>query len=265
MKYPNTNIHPDAKIAENVIIEPFATVYGDVEIGEGTWIAANVVIMDGARIGKNCKIYPGAVISGDPQDLKYKGEKTLTIIGDNTTIREFATINKGTDDKMQTTVGNNVLVMAYVHIAHDCIVGDYCVLVNGVQLAGHVEVEEYAIIGGTSAVLQFVKIGAHAMISGGSLVRKDVPPYIRAGREPLSYAGINIVGLRRRGFNANKTAELREIYRLIYAAGLNTQEALKQVEALEPNTAEKTQIVEFIQNAKKGIIKSGNEDDTIGI
>jgi len=265
MKYPNTNIHPDAKIAENVIIEPFATIYGDVEIGEGTWIAANVVIMDGARIGKNCKIYPGAVISGDPQDLKYKGEKTLTIIGDNTTIREFATINKGTDDRMQTTVGNNVLVMAYVHIAHDCIVGDYCVLVNGVQLAGHVEVEEYAIIGGTSAVLQFVKIGAHAMISGGSLVRKDVPPYIRAGREPLSYAGINIVGLRRRGFNANKTAELREIYRLIYSAGLNTQEAIRQVEELEPQTAEKVQIVEFIKNAKKGIIKSGTEDDSIGI
>jgi UDP-N-acetylglucosamine acyltransferase len=166
---------------------------------------------------------------------------------------------------MQTTVGNNVLVMAYVHIAHDCIVGDYCVLVNGVQLAGHVEVEEYAIIGGTSAVLQFVKIGAHAMIAGGSLVRKDVPPYIRAGREPLSYAGINIVGLRRRGFNANKTAELREIYRLIYSAGLNTHEALKQIEELEPQTAEKSQIVEFIQNAKKGIIRSGNEDDTIGI
>lgn len=265
MKYPNTNIHPNAKIAENVIIEPFATIYGDVEIGEGTWIAANVVIMDGARIGKNCKIYPGAVISGDPQDLKYKGEKTLTIIGDNTTIREFATINKGTDDKMQTVVGNNVLVMAYVHIAHDCIVGDYCVLVNGVQLAGHVEVEEYVIIGGTSAVLQFVKIGAHAMISGGSLVRKDVPPYIRAGREPLSYAGINIVGLRRRGFNASKTAELREIYRLIYSAGLNTQEAIRQVEELEPQTAEKTQIVEFIKNAKKGIIKSGSEDDSIGI
>ena len=265
MKYPNTNIHPDAKIADNVIIEPFATIYGDVEIGEGTWIAANVVIMDGARIGKNCKIYPGAVISGDPQDLKYKGEKTLAIIGDNTTIREFATINKGTDDKMQTVVGSNVLVMAYVHIAHDCIVGDYCVLVNGVQLAGHVEVEEYAIIGGTSAVLQFVKIGAHAMISGGSLVRKDVPPYIRAGREPLSYAGINIVGLRRRGFDASKTAELREIYRLIYSAGLNTQEAIKQIEEIEPSTAEKDQIVEFIKNAKKGIIRSGNEDDSIGI
>jgi UDP-N-acetylglucosamine acyltransferase len=265
MKYPNTNIHPDAKIAENVTIAPFATIYGDVEIGEGTWIAANVVIMDGARIGKNCKIYPGAVISGDPQDLKYKGEKTLTIIGDNTTIREFATINKGTDDKMQTTVGNNVLVMAYVHIAHDCVVGDNCVLVNGVQLAGHVIVEEFAIIGGTSAVLQFVKIGAHAMIAGGSLVRKDVPPYIRAGREPLSYAGINIIGLRRRGFDANKTAELREIYRLIYSAGLNTQEAIKQIEELEPQTVERTQIIEFIQNAKKGIIRSGNEDDTIGI
>jgi UDP-N-acetylglucosamine acyltransferase len=189
-----TWIHPEAKIASNVVIEPFTTIHRNVEVGEGTWIGSNVTINEGARIGKNCKIYPGAVISSIPQDLKFTGEETITVVGDNTVIREFVTISRGTVDKFKTEIGKNCLVMAYVHIAHDCIIGDNCILVNSVQLAGHVHIDNYAIIGGSSAVHQFVKIGAHAMVSGGSLVRKDVPPFTKAAREPLSYCGINSIG-----------------------------------------------------------------------
>ncbi|MFM6953398.1 MAG: acyl-ACP--UDP-N-acetylglucosamine O-acyltransferase, partial [Sphingobacteriaceae bacterium] len=184
MIQPLAYIHPQAKIAENVVIEPFVTIHKDVVIGEGTWIGSNVTIMNGARIGKNCRIFPGAVISAVPQDLKFGGEDTLVVIGDNTTIRECVTINRGTSDRKETRVGSNVLLMAYTHIAHDCVVGNNCILANGVQLAGHITVDDFAIIGGMTAVHQFVSIGAHVMVSGGSLVRKDVPPYTKAGREP---------------------------------------------------------------------------------
>ena len=176
-------IHPEAKIANNVVIEPFVTIYKNVVIGEGTWIGSNVTIMEGARIGKNCKIFPGAVISANPQDLKYKGEDTTCTIGDNTTIRECVTLNRGTAlDKNETRIGNNCLLMAYVHVAHDCVVGNNVILANSVQLAGHITIDDHVYIAGTVAVNQFVSIGAHAMISGGSLVRKDVPPYVKAGR-----------------------------------------------------------------------------------
>jgi len=197
MNQPLSYIHPEAKIAQNVVIEPFTTIYKNVEIGEGTWIGPNVTIMEGARIGKNCKIFPSAVISSIPQDLKFEGEDTLTIIGDNTVIRECVTISRGTKDKFKTVVGNNCLLMAYVHIAHDCVVGNNCIIANAVQVAGHVHIDDYAIISGTSAIHQFCRIGSHVMISGGSLVRKDVPPFTKAGREPLSYCGINSIGLRR--------------------------------------------------------------------
>ncbi|MEY2894802.1 MAG: Acyl-[acyl-carrier-protein]--UDP-N-acetylglucosamine O-acyltransferase, partial [Bacteroidota bacterium] len=198
MSQPLSVIHPSAKIAANVSIDPFSVIHEDVEIGEGTWVGSNVTIFPGARIGKNVRIFPGAVISAVPQDLKFGGEITTAEIGDNTTIRECVTINRGTSDKQKTVIGKNCLIMAYVHVAHDCIVGDNCILANAVQMAGHVTVGDFAIIGGSSAIHQFASIGRHVMISGGSLVRKDVPPFTKAGREPLSYAGINSVGLRRR-------------------------------------------------------------------
>ena len=206
MNQPLAYVHPGAKIAKNVVIEPFTTINNDVIIGEGTWIGSNVTIMEGARIGKNCTIFPGAVISAPPQDLKYNGEETQTIIGDNTTIRECVTINRGTVDRQKTVVGNNCLIMAYCHVAHDCVVGDHCIFSNNSTLAGHVSVGNYVILAGMTAIHQFCTIGDYAFITGGSLVRKDVPPYVKAAREPLSYVGVNSVGLRRRGFstrNAN--------------------------------------------------------------
>jgi len=195
-------IHPEAKIGEKVVVEHFSTVQKNVQIGDGTWIGPNVTIMEGSRIGQNCKIHPGAVVGSIPQDLKFSGEETTVEIGDNTVIREFVTVNRGTFDKLRTKIGNNCLLMAYVHVAHDCTIGDHCILSNAVQLAGHVNIADYAIVGGATAVHQFAKIGAHVFISGGSLVRKDVPPYAKAAREPLSYVGINSIGLRRRGFTS---------------------------------------------------------------
>lgn len=255
MIQPLAYIHPQAKIADNVVIEPFVTIHKNVVIGEGTWIGSNVTIMDGARIGKNCRIFPGAVISAAPQDLKFGGEDTLAVIGDNTTIRECVTINRGTNDRKETRIGNNVLLMAYTHVAHDCIVGNNCILANGVQLAGHITVEDFAIIGGMSAVHQFVSIGAHVMISGGSLVRKDVPPYTKAGREPLSYVGINSVGLRRRGFSSEKINEIQDIYRVLFLKNSNTTKALDMVEAGFKPTEERDEIVNFIRNSNRGIMK----------
>ncbi|MCX6167206.1 MAG: acyl-ACP--UDP-N-acetylglucosamine O-acyltransferase [Sphingobacteriales bacterium] len=255
MIQPLAYIHPQAKIAENVVIDPFVTIHKDVVIGEGTWIGSNATIMNGARIGKNCRIFPGAVISAVPQDLKFGGEDTLVVIGDNTTIRECVTINRGTSDRKETRVGNNVLLMAYTHIAHDCVVGNNCILANGVQLAGHITVDDFAIIGGMSAVHQFVSIGAHVMISGGSLVRKDVPPYTKAGREPLSYVGINSVGLRRRGFSSEKINEIQDIYRVLFLKNSNTTKALDLVEAGFKPTEERDEIINFIRNSNRGVMK----------
>jgi UDP-N-acetylglucosamine acyltransferase len=211
--------------------------------------------MNGARIGKNCRIFPGAVISAVPQDLKFGGEDSLVVIGDNTTIRECVTINRGTSDRKETRVGNNVLLMAYTHIAHDCVVGNNCILANGVQLAGHITVDDFAIIGGMSAVHQFVSVGAHVMISGGSLVRKDVPPYTKAGREPLSYVGINSVGLRRRGFSSEKINEIQDIYRVLFLKNSNTTKALDLVEAGFKPTEERDEIINFIRNSNRGVMK----------
>ena len=210
------SIHPGAKIGKNVVIAPFVTIEDNVEIGDGTWIGPNVVIMQGARIGKECKIFPGAVISAIPQDLKYAGEVTTVEIGNRVIIREFVTINRGTAEKQMTAVGDNSLLMAYVHVAHDCIVGKNCILANNVVLAGHVEIEDFVVLEGLVAVQQFVKIGYHAFIAGASLIRKNVPPYVKAAREPLSYAGINSIGLRRRGFSNETISNIEDIYRIIY-------------------------------------------------
>ncbi|MDN3707357.1 acyl-ACP--UDP-N-acetylglucosamine O-acyltransferase [Myroides ceti] len=255
MNQPLAYVHPGAKIAKNVVIEPFTTIHNNVEIGEGTWIGSNVTIMEGARIGKNCTIFPGAVISAIPQDLKFSGEETLAIIGDNTTIRECVTVNRGTVASGKTVVGSDCLIMAYAHIAHDCEVGHHVVIANACALAGHVTVGNYAIIGGLTAIHQFITIGEHAMISGGSLVRKDVPPYTKAAKEPLSYVGINSVGLRRRGFSTEKIREIQNIYRLLYQKNYNTTQALSLIEADLEATPERDEIILFIRNSSRGVMK----------
>ena len=259
MHQPLAFIHTDSKIARNVVIEPFVTIEKDVEIGSGTWIGSNVTIMEGARIGKNCRIFPGAVISAIPQDLKFEGEKSLTIIGDDCTIRECSTINRGTSASGKTIVGNNCLIMAYAHIAHDCVVGNNCVIVNSVALGGHVTIGDYAIIGGLSAVHQFVSIGKHAMVSGGSLIRKDVPPFVKAAREPLSFVGINSIGLRRRGFSNEKIAEIQAIYRILFQNNNNNTQAILKIETERDTSAERDEIISFVQNSGRGIMKGYNQ------
>jgi len=264
MIHPHTYIHPNAKLATNVKVDPFTVIHPNVEIGEGTWIGSNVTIMDGARIGKNCRIFPGAVISAIPQDLKFEGEDSIVEIGDNTTIREFVTINRGTKDREKTKVGSNCTIMAYAHIAHDCLIGDNCILGNATQLAGHVVVGDWAIVSATSAVHQFVHIGQHSFISGGSLVSKDIPPYIKAGRSPLSYAGVNSVGLKRRGFTIERINHILEIYRYIYNKGMNTTQALEFIEEELPASDERDDIVTFIRESGRGIIKrftKGSSDE----
>lgn len=252
---PLNYIHPEARIGKNVQVDPFASISKNAEIGDGTWIGSNAVIMEGARIGKNCRIFPGAVISAIPQDLKYAGEETTAEIGDNTTIREFVTVNRGTKDRLKTVVGSNCLLMAYVHVAHDCLIGNHCIIANSVNLAGHITIEDYAIIEGMAAVQQFVKIGAHSFITGGSLVRKNVPPFVKAAREPLSYIGINSVGLRRRGFSNEVILQIEDIYRTIYVRGYNVSNALAIVEQEAPSSKEKDLIIKFIRESTNGIIR----------
>jgi len=260
-RFPQANVHPEAKIGNNVTIEPFATVQKDVVIDDGCWIGPGAVIWDGARLGKNVKIYPGASVSSIPQDLKFAGEQTETYIGDNTVIRECVTISRGTTDKFKTVIGKNCLLMAYVHVAHDCLIGNQCILVNTVQVAGHVTIDDWAIVGGASALHQFVKIGAHVMLSGGSLVRKDVPPFTKAAREPLTYAGINTVGLRRRGFSSEKISEIQEIYRFIFLKGMNNSKAIDLVEKEVPQSTERDYIIDFIRTSERGIMKGYGGND----
>jgi UDP-N-acetylglucosamine acyltransferase len=260
MNQPLSYIHPEAKIADNVVIEPFACIHKNVVINEGTWIGSHVTIMEGARIRNNCKVFPGSVISGIPQDLKFAGENTTVEIGDNTIIREFVTVSRGTIDRSKTVIGKNCLLMAYVHVAHDCILGDNCILVNAVQVAGHVRIDEWAIIGGSTSIHQFVKIGSHVMVAGGSLVRKDVPPFTKAAREPLSYSGINSIGLRRRGYSNDKINEIQEIYRHVYLKGLNNSKALDVLELEMPASRERDEIINFIRTSDRGIMKGINNN-----
>ncbi len=265
MTHPYTYIDPNAKVAPNVKIDPFTVIHGDVAIGEGTWIGSNVTIMEGTKIGKNCRIFPGAVLGAIPQDLKFSGEKTTVEIGDNTTIREFVTINRGTEDRGKTKVGSNCLIMAYCHIAHDCLVGNHCILSNSVQVAGHVVIGDWAVIGGVSAVHQFVHIGEHTFIAGGSLVSKDVPPYIKAVRNPLSYGGVNSVGLKRRGFTLTQINHILDIYRIIYNKGFNTTQAIDFIEEEIIASDERDEILTFIRDSGRGIIKrfgkNGSDDE----
>jgi len=252
---PLSYIHPEAKIGANVKIEPFSSIYENTVIGEGTWIGPNVTIFPGARIGKNCRIFPGAVISAIPQDLKFQGEETTAEIGDNTTIRECVTVNRGTVDKMKTAIGSNCLLMAYVHVAHDCIIGNNVIIANSVNLAGHIEIEDWVIIEGMAAVQQFVRIGAHAFITGASLVRKNVPPFTKAAREPLQYIGVNSVGMRRRGYSNEAILQVEDIYRTLFVKGHNVSNALAIIEQEVTASIEKDQILTFIRESKDGIIR----------
>jgi UDP-N-acetylglucosamine acyltransferase len=226
-----------------------------VEIGVGTWIGPNVTIMDGARIGRNCRIFPGAVISAIPQDLKFDGERTTVEIGDNTTIRECCTLNRGTKDRWTTKVGENCLLMAYVHVAHDALIGNNCIIANSANVAGHVTIEDWVVIEGVVAIQQFIRIGHHAFVAGGSLVRKNVPPYVKAAREPLSFAGVNTIGLRRRGFSDQQVAHIEDVYRMIYVHNSNMSRAMHAAELELPTTPEKEAILEFIRQSDKGIIR----------
>lgn len=252
---PLAQVHPDAKIGKNVTILPFTFIDKDVTIGDNTWIASNVSIFEGARIGNNCRIFPGAVIAAVPQDLKFEGEYTTVEIGDNTTIRECVTVHRATKYAYRTTIGANCLIMAYAHVAHDCEVGNNVILANGVQLAGHVIVENHAILEGLVAVQQFNRIGEHAFVAGGSLVRKSIPPYIRVAREPLSYIGINSVGLERRGFSSETMQQIQNIYRHIFVAGYPLKKALDVVRQQEEPSTVREYILQFIENAKDGIVR----------
>ena len=255
MIHPLSSVHPDARIGQDVSIGPFAVVHADVVIGDGTKVESNAVLMDGARIGKYCHIFPGAVISAIPQDLKFRGEITTVEIGDNTTIRECVTINRGTVDRYKTVVGSNCLIMAYVHLGHDVVVGNNCILANSASIAGHVTIEDFAILEGVVAIQQFVTVGAHAFIAGGSLVRKNVPPYVKAAREPLTYVGINSIGLRRRGFSDEVIQQIEDIYRIIYVHNTNTSKALEIVESTIPDSTQRKEIISFIKASDKGIMR----------
>jgi UDP-N-acetylglucosamine acyltransferase len=255
MRQSLSYIDPEATLADDVVVEPFSVIYKNVSIGEGSWIGSNVTIYEGTIIGKNCRVFPGAVLGAVPQDLKFDGEQTTVTIGDNTTIRECVTINRGTKDKFTTAIGNNCLLMAYTHIAHDCMVGHNVIIANGVQMAGHVIVEDNARIGGLSAIHQFVKVGRHVMIEGGSMVSKDVPPFIKAGRYPLAYEGLNSVGLRRNGFTNEKINEIQDIYRILFVHNRNLTKAMHIVESESIVTAERDEILSFIKDSERGVIK----------
>lgn len=250
-------INPGAKIGQDVKIGPFVTIDDNVVIGDGAVIDSNAVIHSGARIGNNCHIHSGAVVCDIPQDLKFKGEDTVAIIGDNTTIREFVTVHRGTASKGQTVIGSNCLIMAYCHIAHDCNLGDHIIMSNSAQLAGEVVVGDWAVIGGGALVHQFTHIGQHVMLQGGSLVNKDIPPYIMAGRYPLSYEGVNSVGLHRRGFNEEQINNIQAVYRLLYLSGLNNSAAVEKIVAELPETEERNIIVDFVKNSKRGVVRVG--------
>lgn len=255
-------VHPDAKIGEGVIIDAFAYVCRDVEIGAGTHIRAHASVLDGARIGENCTIHEGAIIAGIPQDLKFKGEYSIAVIGNNTTVRECATVNRGSAARGKTVVGNNCLLMAYSHVAHDTVVGDNVILANNVSLAGEVEIGDWAIMGGHSAVHQFCRVGAHAMIAGGCMITKDIPPYVIVGKNPVSYHGLNIIGLRRRGFDLDSITAIKNVYHNLYFGGRNFTEACNFIVETFPHSSHRDMIVEFVRSSPRGIIKSERDGNS---
>ena len=252
-------VHPEAKLGENVIVEPLAYIGSNTEIGDGTLVMTQATILPGARIGKNCTIFPHATIAGIPQDLKFQGEDTTAVIGDNTTIRECATVNRGTASKGFTKVGNDCLIMAYSHVAHDCVLNDHVILGNATQLAGEIEIDNYAIISGGSLAHQFTRIGSHVMIQGGSKISKDIPPYVMVGREPITYVGLNIVGLRRRGFTSERINAIQEIYRYLYLSGYNISQAVDRIEQEMPVSEDRDLILDFVRSSSRGIVRGNME------
>jgi len=253
---PLASIHPDAKIGEGVEIGPFVTIDRDVEIGDGCIIDASATICQYTKLGKNCHVFPSAVIGAVPQDLKFHGEVTWTLIGDNNVLREFVTVHRGTFSKGQTVIGNNNLIMAYCHVAHDCVLHNHIIMSNTTQLAGEVEVDDFAIIGGGTLVHQFSHIGSHVMVQGGSRINKDVPPYVIAAREPIAYCGVNSVGLNRRGFTPEQIHTIQEVYRMIFQGGMNTTQAVAKIETEMPESAERDTIINFVKASTRGIIKA---------
>lgn len=258
MNQPLASIHPDAKIHPSVIIEPFVTIGPNVEIGEGTHIYSSATVMEGTRIGKNCNVFPSAVVGAIPQDLKFKGEDTITIIGDNTTLRECSTVHRGTASKGVTKVGNNCLIMAYSHVAHDCVIGNNVIMSNATQVAGEVVVDDFAIIGGGTLIHQFCHIGRNVMIQGGALINKDIPPYVMAAHEPIAYAGVNVIGLRRHSFSNDTIEQIQDIYRMLYLSGKNFTDAIDYIEHELPQTPERDEIIKFVRESKRGIIRGYN-------
>ena len=252
---PLANVSPKARLGKNVTVEPFATIYHDVEIGDNTYIHPNAVIYPDTVIGTGCKIFPGAIIGVINQDLKYKGERSTTVIGNNTTVREFATIHKGTADRMTTKVGDNCLIMAYTHLGHDCLVGNNVIIANSGSLAGHITIEDNVVIEGVVAAQQFVNIGTHAFVAGASLVRKSIPPFVRVAREPLQFIGVNTIGMTRRGFDKETIRHIEDIYRIIFVRGHNLTNALDIVENEVPDSVYRKQILEFIRRQPDGIVK----------
>ena len=249
------SVSEDTKIGDGVRIDSFSTIFEKVTIGEGTRIHPNVTIYPHTVIGKNCEIFPGAVIGVDPQDLKFEGEETSVEIGDNTVIRECVTIHRGTKDKWKTVIGSNCLLMTYVHVAHDCQIGNGVILASYVGLSGHVTIDDYAILEGKVAAQQFVHIGAHSFIGGASLVRKDIPPYVKAAREPLNFAGVNSVGLRRRGFSDAEVREIEDVYRILYVQNNNVSKGLKAIKESMPEAKLRDQIISFVESSEKGVIR----------
>ncbi len=248
-------VSEEAKIGVDVTIEPFSTIYSDVIIGDRTKIHPNVTLYPGTRIGSDCEIFPGAVIGVIPQDLKFDGEYTTVEIGNNTRIRECVTIHRGTKDKWKTSIGDNCLLMTYVHVAHDCQIGNNVILASYTGLSGHVQIDDYAILEGKVAAQQFAHIGAHAFIGGASLIRKDVPPFIKAAREPLTFAGVNSVGLRRRGYSDEQVREIEDIYRILYVQNNNITKGLEAVREQMPDSPLRQMIIDFVETSDKGIIR----------
>jgi len=252
---PLSSVSPESKLGENVVVDSFSTIFEDVIIGDGTHIHPNVTIYPGTRIGKNCEIFPGAVIGVVPQDLKFEGEYTTVEIGDNTKIRECVTIHRGTKDKLATRIGSNCLLMTYVHVAHDCQIGNNVILASYVGISGHVIIDDWAILEGKAAVQQFIHIGAHSFIGGASLVRKNIPPFIKAAREPMTFAGVNSVGLRRRGLTDAEVREIEDVYRIIYVQNNNISKGIECVKETMPPSKYRDEIIDFIITSDKGVIR----------
>ena len=264
--HPLATVHPDAKLGDNVEVGPYAYIAANVEIGDGCKILPHATMFDYVKMGKNCTVFPGAVIGAIPQDLKFDGEVTYVEIGDNVNIRECATINRGTkaSGKGVTKIGSNTLLMSYTHVAHDCTVGEHCILVSYVGIAGETDVDDWAILGGGTMAHQFSKIGKHAMVGGGSKINKDIPPFILCGRDPITFAGINIVGLRRRGFTSDQIRNIKDIYDIIYSSGMNVSDACARVEIGFPQSEERDTILNFIRNSKRGIVRSNSGSGSKG-